>query len=97
MSDNLRINKADFSLDRGAARQGAAAGGDVIKSSSSMTMYNGTKAVKSWTTGYTDSGSIRTWKVSYTFTGTGKKTMTFKVSNEAGESAAKKATIEITK
>ncbi len=91
------LSSVEFGSESAAVKKSVRIIAVTSKTATKLIMYNGTKAVKSWTTGYTDSGSIRTWKVSYTFTGTGKKTMTFKVSNEAGESAAKKAIIEITK
>ena len=63
---------------------------------SKLTMYSGTKALKSWTTGYTDSGSTRTWKVTYAFSGAGNRTITFKAADANGAlTAAKTATITI--
>ena len=63
-----------------------------------LTMYNGTKAVKSWTEGYTDRDGKRTWKVTYAFSGAGIRTMGFKATDANGcATAAKEATIEIKK
>ncbi len=67
-----------------------------------LAMYNGSKAVKSWTDAdeklYTDSGTKRTWEVTYAFSGTGTKKMSFKAIDTNGyATAAKDATIEITK
>ena len=63
-----------------------------------LAMYSGTKAVKSWTEGYTDKDGKRTWKVTYAFTGTGSKTMSFKAIDANGyATAAKTATITVTK
>jgi hypothetical protein len=50
-------------------------------------IYNG-KAVKSWTSGYTDADGKRTWKVTYTFTGKGTKTLSFKAYDANGAATA---------
>ena len=72
-----------------------------VKTSTTVTkliMYDGSKSLKTWTEGYTDKGSTRTWKVKYTFTKSGSKALTFKGKDANGTvSAAKEATVEITK
>ncbi len=63
-----------------------------------LTMYAGGKAVKTWTTGYTDKDGKRTWKVTYAFQGAGKRTLSFKAADANGmATAAKNASIEIVK
>ncbi len=63
-----------------------------------LTLYAGTKAVKSWTSGYTDKDGKRTWKVTYSFSGAGKRTITFKAFDANGAATAgKNAGIEIVK
>ena len=63
-----------------------------------LTLYAGGKAVKSWTTGYTDKDGKRTWKVKYAFSGAGKRTVFFKAADANGAlTAAKSLTIEIVK
>ena len=62
-----------------------------------LVMYNGSSAVKTWTSGYTDSGTTRTWKVTYAFSGAGSRTMTFKGFDASGTAtAAKTATVTVT-
>ena len=63
-----------------------------------VVMYNGSKAVKSWTNGYKDKNGVRTWKVTYAFSNAGKKTMSFSaVDANDVKTEARKAKIEITK
>ena len=61
-----------------------------------LSMYSGSKLIKSWTDGYTDSGTKRTWKVTYAFSAAGDKTMTFKGTDPDGTvTAGKKASITV--
>ena len=50
----------------------------------SLTMFSGSKAVKTWNTEdaypYVSNGTLR-WNISHTFTGAGERTMTFKASD----------------
>ena len=63
-----------------------------------LTMYSGSKAVKSWTEGYTDKDGKRVWKVKYAFSGAGNRTLGFKGFDANGVgTAAKKVTVKITK
>ncbi len=62
-----------------------------------LTMYNGNKAVTTWTDGYTDDGDTRTWTETYSFSGAGERTLSFKAFNSDGEaSEAKTATVTVT-
>ncbi len=67
-------------------------------SAAKLTLYSGTKAIQSWTKGYTDNGNTRTWKVTYAFSGAGERTVDFRAADAKGvQTAAKSATITITK
>ncbi len=63
-----------------------------------LVMYSGTKAVKTWTSGYTDKDGKRVWKVKYAFSGAGNRTLPFKAFDANGASTEEKeATIKISK
>ena len=90
------LSSVKFSKTQATVKQNVTITAVTSTNTTKLAMYSGTKAVKSWTEGYTDKDGKRTWKVTYAFTGTGKKTMTFKAFDANGKvSDAKKATIEI--
>ncbi len=63
-----------------------------------LVMYSGSKAVKTWTSGYTDKDGKRAWKVTYAFAGAGERTLDFKAGDANGAlTAAKTATITVKK
>ena len=89
---SVKFNSAIVQLKKDAAITAVTSTG-VTK----LVMYNGSSAVKSWTSGYTDSGTTRTWKVSYAFSGAGNRTMTFKGADAWGTlTAAKTASVTVT-
>ncbi len=90
------LSSVKFSSSTVALKKNATIIAVTSTNATKLTMYNGSKAVKTWTAGYTDSGTTRTWKVTYAFRGSGKRTMSFKAFDANGAAtAAKSATITV--
>ncbi len=94
----LTLSSVKFSKTQATVKQDVTITAVTSTNAVKLAMYSGSKAIKTWTTGYTDQDEKRTWKVTYAFTGTGSKTMSFKAIDANGSAtAAKTASITITK